>query len=139
MATPTELANDAITRCVVLRIEFELFRDDIADLSLPQLREQFAVLESHVTGLRKEAESAPALRQANAVLEEKVAKLERRAEDDDRLRERLAIVESLQADTTKAKDEADKRRWQFVYIFVGTTATLFATIVVQLGLLWVKK
>ena len=139
MASPTELANDALNRGAVLRTEFDLFCKNFDQLSLPQLRERCAILEREQVELRRAAESVPPLRQSNAVLEEKVAKLERRAEDAERLRERLAVVESLQADTTKAKDEADKRRWQFVYIFVGTTATLFATIVVQLGLLWVKK
>ena len=33
MASPTELANDALNRGAVLRTEFDLFRDDIADLS----------------------------------------------------------------------------------------------------------
>ena len=79
------------------------------------------------------------MRQANAVLEEKVAKLERRAEDADRLRERLSVVESQQADLKKAKDEADKRQWQFVYIFAGAIASLLVTVVVQLVLAWVKK
>ena len=94
MASPTEMANDAITRNAVLRTEFELFRDHVEELSLSKLRERFAVLESQAAEFRKEAESVPHLRQANAVLEEKVAKLERRAEDADRLRERLSVVES---------------------------------------------
>lgn len=39
----------------------------------------------------------------------------------------------------KAKDEADKRQWQFVYIFAGTVASLLVTVVVQLVLNLVKK
>ena len=139
MATPTELANDAITRSVVLRTAYELFRKAVEDLNLSELWQRFAVLESHVAGWRREAESVPVLRQANAVLEEKVAKLERRAEDAERLRERLGVVELQQADTKKATDDSDKRRWQFVFIFAGAIATLIATTVVQLVLNLVKK
>ncbi len=138
MATPTELANEAITSILVLRTEFELFRKAIEGLTLSDLRQRFAVLESQHAGLRREAESVPALRQANAVLVEKVAALEKRAADD-RLRERLAVVESQHADTTTATDESDKRRWQFVFIFAGAVATLLVTIVVQLVLNLVKK
>ena len=134
------MANDAITRSVVLRTAYELFRKAVEDLNLSELWQRFAVLESHVAGWRREAESVPVLRQANAVLEEKVAKLERRAEDAERLRERLGVVELQQADTKKATDDySDKRRWQFVFIFAGAIATLIATTVVQLVLNLVKK
>ena len=131
------MANDAITRSVVLRTAYELFRKAVEDLNLSELWQRFAVLESHVAGWRREAESVPVLRQANAVLEEKVAKLERRAEDAER--ERLGVVESQQADVKKATDDSDKRRWQFVFIFAGAIATLIATTVVQLVLNLVKK
>jgi len=115
VATPTELANDALGQGEVLRTEFELFRSDIKDLKLPELRERCAVVESQLVLLRKEADALPQLRQANAVLEDRVVKLERRAE------------------------EADKRQWQFVYIFAGAMASLLVTVVVQLVLAWVKK
>jgi hypothetical protein len=81
VATPTELANDALGQGTVLRAEFELLRGDIIRLSLPELRERCAVLESQLVLLRKEADALPQLRQANAVLEDRVVKLERRAEE----------------------------------------------------------
>jgi len=55
------------------------------------------------------------------------------------LRERVAVLESHLADLKKAKDEADKRQWQFVYIFAGAMASLLVTVVVQLVLSLVKK
>lgn len=115
MATPTELANNALGQGAVLRTEFELLRGDIFRLNLPELRERCVVLETQLVALRKETDVLPQLRQANAVLEDRVAKLEKRAE------------------------EADKRQWQFVYIFAGAMASLLVTVVVQLVLAWVKK
>jgi len=112
---PSELARQAMTNGTALRIEFDLFRGDVKDLKLSELRERCALLESQLVALRKEVDTVPQLRQANAVLEDRMGKLEKRAE------------------------EADKRQWQFVYIFAGAMASLLVTVVVQLVLAWVKK
>ena len=57
----------------------------------------------------------------------------------DQLRERLAVLEDRVNELKKSKEEAEKRRWQFVYIFAGAVATLLVTVLVQLVLLPLVK
>ena len=106
-----------------------------------ETKQELELLKNDVEHLTAEVERAELrkLRQANAVLEEKVTRLEKRADASDKLLERVAVLESQQADLRKAKDEADKRQWQFVYLFAGSMATLLVTLIVQLVLYWVKK
>jgi len=56
-----------------------------------------------------------------------------------RLRERLAVIEDRVGELKKQKDEADKRHWQFVYIFAGAMASLLVTVIVQLVMVLLKK
>lgn len=51
---------------------------------------------------------------------------------------RIAAYEVRIAELKRCKQEADKRQWQFVYIFAGGMATLLSSVVVQL-LLWALK
>ncbi len=47
------------------------------------------------------------------------------------LRERLAVLEDRVAELRKSKEEADRRRWQFVVLFVGGLLTLAINLVVS--------
>ena len=114
-AGATELARNAISHSVLLRTEFELFRDQCADLSLPELRERVAVLETQVVDLRREAESATRLRHAHAVLEEKVTRLEKVAEEAKQLPVILDRLNKLEDE----KRESYKRVWQFFFLLAG--------------------
>ena len=55
------------------------------------------------------------------------------------LRTTVAILSERVVRLEKAKDEADKRQWQFVYIFTGGMTTLLVTAVVQLLIAMLKK
>ncbi len=55
------------------------------------------------------------------------------------MREDIAVVKSRLDKLEKHAEETDKRRWQFVYIFAGTVATLLVTVIVQLVLLPLVK
>lgn len=115
MATPTELARDAISKADALRTEFDVFRRDIERLDPGQLRERLRVLEENAVRLAK------------------------RADDADKFHTQLAVLEDRVNELKKWKDEAEKRQWQFVYIFAGAMASLLVTVIVQLVLAWVKK
>jgi len=56
-----------------------------------------------------------------------------------RLRERTAVLETRVAELERCKQDADKRQWQFVYIFAGGMATLLVTVLVQLVIAVLKK
>ena len=57
----------------------------------------------------------------------------------DQLRERLAVLEDRVNELKKSKEEAEKRRWQFAYIFAGAVATLLVSVIVQIVLLPLVK
>ena len=56
-----------------------------------------------------------------------------------KLRERIAVLEARVVELERCKQEADKRQWQFVYIFAGGMATLLVSAIVQLLISVIKK
>jgi hypothetical protein len=111
MASPTELAREAMEHSRALRQEYELLKQLVESGDLPALRDRLVLLEGRVGAIEKfEAE----------------------------LR-RIGVLEDRVNELKKGKEEADKRRWQFVYIFAGAVVTLLVTVVVQLVLALLKK
>ncbi len=109
MASPTELAREAMEHSRGIRNEFDLLKQLVKLHDLPGLNDRFIGLNHRIDVL----ETTVAVR--TAVLETRLAELER------------------------CKQEADKRQWQFVYIFAGGMATLLVTAVVQLLISVIKK
>lgn len=58
MATPTELARDALQKAALLELDLKYFRTEVARLELETLRERVAVLEERVAELKKMREEA---------------------------------------------------------------------------------
>ena len=103
MATPTEMAREAHTQIALLRAEFEIHQRGIETLKLIDLRERLAVLDEKIAKLERELEAVKCL----PVIVVRVDKLEQH------------------------RDETDKRRWQFVVLFVGGILTLAINLVVS--------
>lgn len=115
MPSPTELAREAHTHGQMLRAEFVLLKDEIGRYDLQTLRERHAVLSDQLARVDSRLDELIAAVRQMAVLEDQVSELK------------------------KWKEDAEKRQWQFVYIFAGAMASLLVTVVVQLVLALVKK
>ena len=103
MASPTELAREAMQHSELLRVEFEMLKHDVSQLSLQELRERVAVLEV----LNKKIEKSLEEMKQFPVLENRIKQLEDR------------------------KLLGDTRIFQFILLFVGGVLTLAINIVVS--------
>ena len=55
------------------------------------------------------------------------------------LRDRIVTLEPTVAELKRHKEEAEKRSWQFIYIFSGAACAIIGGVVVQLVLHLLKK
>ena len=69
----------------------------------------------------------------------RLALLELRLDPLNTAAEKLAVFEFRVGELERCKQDADKRQWQFVYIFAGGMTTLLVTAVVQLLIAMLKK
>ncbi len=104
-----------------------VIRVDALQLQVDILEGQFQLLKQEVA-LAEVSKMSKSL----AVLEDRTNQLNTAAV-------KIAAFEVRVAELERCKQEADKRQWQFVYIFAGGMATLLVTAVVQLLISVIKK
>ena len=104
-----------------------IVRVDALQLQVDILEGQFQLLKQEVA-LAEVSKMSKSL----AVLEDRTNQLNSAAV-------KIATFEVRVAELERCKQEADKRQWQFVYIFAGGMATLLVTAVVQLLISVIKK
>ena len=98
------------------------------------LQVEVANLEARFQLLKQEV----ALAEVNK-MSKSLAVLEDRTDQLNTAAVKIAAFEVRVAELERCKQEADKRQWQFVYIFAGGMATLLSTVVVQLMIAVLKK
>lgn len=114
MASPTELAREAITKVEVLRAEFDVKMDELAKLNLIEAGQQIAILR------------------------DRIHKLEISIEQTKPTRDEIEEIGALKNRVSQLEDHkklADTRIFQFIMLFIGGVITLL----VQLIILFVKK
>ena len=131
MASPTELAREAMEHSRAIRKEFDLLKQLVELRDLPGLQDRLTSLQSRIEIIETTA----------AVLRTEYNLTSRKFDEVDHVesRERTAVLETRVEELERCKQEADKRQWQFVYIFAGGMATLLVTAVVQLLIAMLKK
>ena len=127
MASPTELAREAMEHSRAIRQEFDLLEQLIELRDLPGLQDRLMSLQLRIDDIEKTA----------AVLRAEYDSTSRKVDHVDS-RERTAVLETRVEELERCKQEADKRQWQFVYITLGVIGSLLSGFVVQL-LLWAIK
>ncbi len=114
MATPTQLATDALSKAEVLRAEFDFLRSHFEKLNLNEVRERIAVIEDNINKISSKVEQLiPSKDESEAMgaIKQRVTQLE------------------------EQKKLGDTRLFQLSMLFVGGIVTLF----VQIALLFIKK
>jgi len=128
MASPTELAREAMEHSRAIRKEFDLLKQLVELRDLPGLQDRLLSLQLRID----------VIEMTTAVLRAEYDSTSRKVDHVDS-RERTAVLETRVEELERCKQEADKRQWQFVYIFAGGMATLLVTVVVQLVIAVLKK
>lgn len=91
---------------------------------------------------KQATESALAeLKAEDATLRQEVAVLRAQIDQSKALEliQRLTTLEAEVRELRRVREEAEKRHWQFVYIFAGAMVSLLVTVIVQLVLAQVRK
>ena len=127
MASPTELAREAMEHSRAIRKEFDLLKQLVELRDLPGLQDRLMSLQLRVDDIEKTA----------AVLRAEHDSTSRKVDHVDS-RERTAVLETRVEELERCKQEADKRQWQLAYITLGVIGSLLSGLVVQL-LLWALK
>ena len=105
-----------------------------AIVKIEALQNQVGVFEGRLLLVEQEVKTAEVVNTAK-----RVAVLQDRTDQLNTAAVRIAAFEVRIAELELCKQEADKRQWQFVYIFAGGMATLLVTGVVQLLISVLKK
>ena len=130
MASPTELAREAMEHSRGIRNEFDLLKQLIELRDLPGLQDRLMSLQLRID----------AIEMTTAVLRAEYDSTSRKFDEFDLVdsRQRTAVLETRVLELVRCKQEADKRQWQFVYITLGVIGSLLSGLVVQL-LLWALR
>jgi hypothetical protein len=131
MASPTELAREAMEHSRAIRKEFDFLKQLVELRDLPGLQDRLMSVQLRIDAIEMTA----------AILRAEYDSTSRKFDNFDLVdsRERTAVLETRVEELERCKQEADKRQWQFVYIFAGGMATLLVTAVVQLLISVIKK